>query len=646
MPLTAEQETELGALRAKAGGVTTELSAKQANELQFLRAKREGRVIVSEPITEEELRQRRQSEFLQQGLASGQIQPTDPTFFQRLKADLPQIGGGTVGAVAFERAARPLTEKIPHPLLQGGARLGAAALGAFFGGAGGKGIQQTFRMNQPGAKPMTFGEIFTEQAIAGIEEAGSELVGRGIAKGIGVGARAIGRRIIAPGAVKAAKLLRKSGLGITLAQATDNRLIDLMESIAEGSLLGGGRLQKLKTIQIPVAVTKAVGELSDDFAKSTGRLSGEEIGEVLLDTLNKKNTAFKRASRSIYKQVDKLVRRSGQTGDIVDVSSLKKFAQSRLKAKVRVLRSATGDTLLDSIINLPDRVTFKQASGLRSALLTQIRNMSATKDVALGITKQLAKMSDNAIDKAGRQLAPEALAMKRFADKFHRTGKGIFNSRIIKSLSRNLGDNPETAVSKIFKKGASKQIRLVKNTVDPKTWDALKHGYIETLINASKTPDGDFIAKSFLKQLDDPILNTAFTKSEVESIKTLGEAVSVLQRPAAVFGATGRLVIAISQAGILTGGALTQRPGEAALIAFSPAAFARFATNKRWSRWLIEGMKDPVKGAAGLARLVRIAADIDDLDIIKKKRERLTKRAIGLAPVPGFAPGELAGAGP
>ncbi|KKL15198.1 hypothetical protein LCGC14_2507980, partial [marine sediment metagenome] len=51
MPLTAEQETELGALRAKAGGATTGLSAKQANELQFLRAKREGRVIVSEPIT-------------------------------------------------------------------------------------------------------------------------------------------------------------------------------------------------------------------------------------------------------------------------------------------------------------------------------------------------------------------------------------------------------------------------------------------------------------------------------------------------------------------------------------------------------------------------------------------------------------------
>ncbi len=604
---------------------------KKANLPQgfVLDSSQEGQVLTSEfaPIPPEQLQQERQLEFLQRGLMEGQIQPTDPTFFQRLKADLPQLAGGTVGGIAGAKAGAMAGSRIPagHPLLKGVAITGGAALGAFLGGAGGKGIQQTFRMNQPGARPMTLRELYTEQLIAGLEEAGSELAGRGLAKGLGIVGRKvlapIGRKIVAPGAKEAAKLLRKSGLGITLAQATDNRLIDLMESIAEGSLLGGGKLQKLKTIQIPAAITRAVRDLSDDFAKSTGRLTGEEVGEVLLDTLNKKNTAFKRASRSIYSQVDKLVKRSGAVGEIVDVTPLKKFAQSRLQSKVRVLRSTTGDTLLDSIVNLPDRVTFKQASSLRSALLTQSRNMSVTKDVALGLTKQLSKMSDGAIDKAGRQLAPEALAMKRFADKFHRTGKEIFNSKIIKGLSRNLADNPEKAVPRIFQKGASKQIRLIRNTVDEPTWDALKHGYIETLISSSKNADGAFIAKSFLNKLDDPILKASFSPSEIASIKTLGKAVSVLQKPAAAFGATGRLVIAISQAGILTGGAFAQRPGKAALIAFSPAAFARIATNKKWSRLLIEGMRDPVKGATALVRLARIATDID-LDIISKRRKQ------------------------
>ena len=576
--------------------------------------------IISEPVAEDN----RQQEFLARGLGSGQIIPKDPIFFQRLKADLPQIAGGTVGGLAGAKIGALTGAKIPtgHPLLKGATIAGGAALGALLGGAGGKGFQQVFKMNQPGAKFQTLSELYTEQLIAGLEEAGSELAGRGLAKGIGAIARPIGRRIISPGAREAAKLLRKSGLGITLAQATDNRVIDLFESIAEGSILGGGRLQKLKTIRIPAAITKAVGGLSDDFAKATGRLSQEEVGELLLDTINKKNTAFKRASRAIYSQVDNLIKRTGATGDIVDVTSLKKFAQNRLQAKVKVLRSATGDTLLDSIVNLPDRITFKQASSLRSALLTQARNMTVTKDVALGITKQLAKISDGAIDKAGRQLAPEALAMKRFADKFHRQGKEVFNSKIIKNLGRTLADNPEKAVPRIFQKGASKQIKLIRNTVDEPTWNALKHGYIEGIINQSKNADGNFIAKTFLNKLDDPILKVSFSESERASIKSLGNAVSVLQKPTAQFGATGKLVIAISQAGILTGGAFTQRPGHAAAIAFSPIAFARITTNKKWSKLLIEGMKDPVKNSVALTRLLRIASDID-LDIIKKRQKQV-----------------------
>jgi hypothetical protein len=116
-------------------------------------------------------------------------------------------------------------------------------------------------------------------------------------------------------------------------------------------------------------------------------------------------------------------------------------------------------------------------------------------------------------------------------------------------------------------------------------------------------------------------LKASFSPSEIASIKNLGRAVSVLQKPAAVFGATGRLVIAISQAGILTGGAFTQRPGKAALIAFSPVAFARIATNKKWSRLLIEGMRDPVKSSGALIRLARLATDID-LDIIKRRQQQ------------------------
>ncbi len=582
--------------------------------------------ISSEPIPPEELERERIQQFREEGLRSGEIVADEPGFFESIKADLPQMGGGLTGALAFERAARPLTSKIQHPLLQGAARLAAGVGGAFIGGMAGIGAEQTFRMNRPGAKSMTLKELYTEQLIGGVEEAGSELAGRGLAKGIGVGARAIGRKIVAPGAKAAAQLLRKSGLGITLAQATDNRLFDLMESIAEGSLVGGGGLQKLKTLLIPKAIKKATGDLSDSFARAVGRsMSPEEVGDIVFDTLNKKNTAFRRASKAIYKQVDNLVKRSGQTGDIVDVAPLKKFAEGKLSSKVNVLRSTTGDTLLESIIAMPDRITFKQASGLRSALLTQARTMSVTKDVALGATKQLSKLADGAIEKSGKQLSGDAFDMWRFANKFHREGKEVFNSKLIKSLGKTLADNPEKAVQRVFQKGASKQIRLLKDTVDEPTWNTLKHGYIESVLGRAKDADGVLRGKSFLNALDDDILKAAFNPSEVTQIKELGKAVELLQRPAAAFGATGKLVVAIGQASalgdIVSGRGFLTRPGQATIL-FTPVGFARIATSKKWSKLLIEGMKDPIKSAGILARLARVGGQFELENQVQQRQRR------------------------
>ncbi len=591
---------------------------------EFFSSDIEPDIITSEFIPESEINQMKQEEFLRQGIQSGAIVQEQPGFLESLRADIPQIGGGLVGGAAFVRAGKPFTQNIQDPRLKTLANLGLLAAGTLGGGMAGKSIQQQFKLNQPGAKPMTLKELYTEQLIAGLEEAGSELAGRGLAKGLGKVikplASKIGRKFIAPGAKEAAKLLEKSGLGITLAQATDNRIIDLMESIAEGSLFSGGKLQKLKTILIPKAIKKAVASLSDDFVAAISKLSPEEAGDIVLDAINQKNTAFKRASRAIYKQVDKLVKKSGKTGDIVNITPLKKFAQQRLSSKVNILRSITGDTLLDGVLNLPDNVTFKQATSLRSALLTQARTMSATKDVALGATKQLAKLADGAIEKGGKQLSGDALDMWRFANKFHREGKQVFNSKLIKSLGKILADNPEKVIPKVFQKGASKQIKLLKNTVDEPTWDVLKHSYLESLLTGGESSTKEFIGTKFLNLLDDDILKATFEPEEIISIKALGNAAELLQRPASSFGSTGRLVVAIAQSSLLTGSAILNRPGFAASVVLTPSAFSRIATNPRWSRLLIQGMKDPVKFSGSLTRLARIAAGIDVEQAVKKRK--------------------------
>jgi hypothetical protein len=616
-----------------------EISVEQYNKLG-------GSKVLAEPVPVEEQFQYEMEDWARKKIEAGELELIKPTFAQRMWAEAPQMIGGTVGGMtggkivegalagAKTAAGQPFAKA--HPYLTGAAIVGGAGVGAALGGMGGKGYQQAYRMTRPGAKAQPLSEIYTEQLIAGLEEGASELAGRGIAAGVAKAGEKLVAPLIRPGAKEAAMLLQASGVPITIAQATDNRLIDIMEAVAEGSLFGGGKLQKLKLIEQPKAIAKAVASMSDDFAEVAGRqMTSEEVGEIVLDAINKENKAFNRASRSIYKQVDKLIQRSGMAGEVVDIIPLKKFAIQRAKSIANINRSAMGDTLLDNILKLPDRMTFKQASSLRTALMTQTRSMSATKDVALGLAKQLTKMTDDSMERSGKLLSNEAFDMWRFANKFHRQGKEIFNSKIVKSLSKRLADNPEKVVPMIFQKGASKQIRLLKNTVDEPTWNALKHGYIESLFAKAAPGGGEFSGKKFLTMLDDNILNATFDKTEINSIRELGHAIELLQKPTQEFAATGKLVVAIAQAGAITTSAYTKRPGQAAVILLTPYALGRIAMNKKWSRLLIEGTKAPVKRSVALTRIARISAGLDK-EYRKQQREKRQQEIADLTLAGGF----------
>lgn len=591
--------------------------------------------VTSEPVPQKEIVAGLQEDFLKSGLESGEIVPVEPTFIENLKRKWPQYVGGGVGSLAVHRAMKPQLQQIKHPALRLLAEAGTLFTGGFLGGMGGKGYQQLYQMNKPGAKPQTLSELYTDQLLAGLEEGASEVVGFGIAKGLGKSARflskspmgrAIKSRLIDPGAKKAAALLRKYNIGITLAQTTQNRIIDLMESISEGSIAGGGYLQRLKTVRIPQAILKEVDSISGRFTTALGKLSREEIGDIIFDALTKENTTFKHASKSLYKQVDKLIKRSGKVG-LVNIKALQKFSKSRLQSKVNILRSQTGDTLLESIMALPENITFKQATSLRSSLLTYARTMSSTKDVALGATKQLAKLADNAIEKTGKNLSGDALTMWRFANKFHREGKELFNEKLIKDLTRlSVNRQPEKIIPRIFQKGASKQIKLLKNTVDKDTWDVLKHGYVESILQKGKIETGEFVGKNFLNNLDDDVLKATLSTDEIKMLKDLGEAAELLQRPASAFGSTGRIVVAMSQAGVITGSAFKKKPGFAATILFTPYAMSRIVTNKKWNRMLLDGIQDPVKFSSSLARLARVATQFDMENLANRRKQEFQDR--------------------
>lgn len=585
--------------------------------------------ITSIPIGPEEQAEYERQEELREQIEAGNIEPVPPTFWEQFKEDIPQMAGGTVGGIAGAKAGA----KIPvgHPALKGLAVLGSAGLGAFVGGMGGKGAQQYYRMTRPGAKAMTLGEIYTEQAIAGIKEGAAELIGRTIA---GVGAKALApvKKRLIPGTKGLSKQLLKRGAHLTPAQATESRIIDTLEGIAESSFFGGGKLQRLKRITQPAAFAKYIDDIAKQMGKGTRtQLSPEDIGDLLFDAIEGKRTIFKATAKAAYSKVDKLTERAK-----VSLTPLKEFAKKKMTtaaARKGIGSTQAGDTLLKRVLQLDDVVSFRQAQALRSALIDERSAMSITRDKAIGLAKQLVGLTDNAMEQGTKELSPEALKAWRIANKFYRTGQQTFNSKIIKTLTKNLAENPEVAVRKIFRPGATKQIKVVKNLVDKETWTTLKSAYLEQILKESSDIDKVVLGKSFLNKLNkvgDDTLKEIYNGQELASIKSIGRLGQLIQAPT---GGSGAMLIQLQQAGAvvqlagLVGLASTPFKKTSGFILISPPVLSRMLANPTWSKWLSTGFKMPrgSRAASSLAvRLIKTVSKIQN-QINKEKKEKISK---------------------
>ena len=576
--------------------------------------------IVSEPVDPQEQAEFERQEQLQARIAAGEIEPVPPTYWEKVKGELPQMAGGTAGGIAgakigFKAGTRMFAPGALPPLspwAKGASIAAGAVIGAGLGAMGGKGYQQLYRIGK--GEPMTIGDIYTEQAIAGIEEAASELAGRGIAK---VGGKLLApvRKRLLPGASGLSKQLLKRGAHLTPAQMTESRIIDTVEGMAEKSFFGGGELQRLKTLTQPKAFTKYVDDIVEQISRGAKtNLSPEDIGDLLLDTIEGKKVAFKATAKAAYARVDKLSK-----GVKVSLVPLKDFAKKAMRtATIRkgIGSTQAGDTLLKKVLELDNFVSFKQAQSLRSALLDERSAMAITRDKAIGLAKQFTRLTDEAMESGGKSLLPiqvgktnEAVNAWRIANKFYREGQEKFNKKIIKSLTKTLAENPEVAVKKIFRPQASRQIKVIKDLVDKGTWQQLKTANLEHIIRESADADGVVLGKTFLSKLNklgDDTVKMIYNPQELASIRSIGKMGEILQKPT---GGSGGMVIQLMQAGaamnLLTGG-VPQLTRESAAVLIAPPVLSRMIANPTFSKWLGSGFRMPRSSPAAAALVTRI----------------------------------------
>ena len=505
-------------------------------------------------------------------------------------------------------------------VLLGGAAGGIGAIpggiaGGVLGAMGGQNIAEITRpylTGQPSASPLESAARIGE---AGLYGAMGELGGQALGAGV--------KAIAAPLATKLSPLVRPAreavpGLALTPAQMTQSRGIDILENVAEASLLGGGRLQTFKGRQQDLIKTTA-----DALAESFGsRATPVEVGQVFQRSVKKSREAFHAAAKSLYGDVDRLIPSvstpSGLPSNVVDLRSLKADASTILTKRGEIpksMSSETGMQMLTDLSNMPDQTTFANAQLMRSQLLKSARARDLA-DIETGLSKKFAGVLDEAMEGAARSLSGDAAEAYRAANAFYRSGVEQFQNKFIQSLVKK---NPEKVAESIFQRGGVTLVRQARAAVDEAAWAEVQGAFLRRTIQNSTDDVTGFLSGRKLQNalfaktgVSTEVLDAAYGNETRRKLQGLVDALRLTQdRPSE---GTGRIFIQLKQAGAATdvaGAAITFGvgfPKTAAMIMLGPAALSRVFTNPTAIQWLTTGLTLGPGTEAGARALSQLSA--------------------------------------
>lgn len=393
----------------------------------------------------------------------------ETSFLDTLKADAPAMVGATALGVAGSSVGVGL--------------LPVAGL-ATLGGAAGESYKQIGQhLSGSLDAPKTAMESAKRIGKAGLEQGAWELVGGLIWKGAS--------KIFAPfrddlmvGVKEANSLFQDKVKPLFLpSEATESRIMDLVQNVAESSIIGGNYIAKYK-----LSREKFFEEYADNLIAGFGeKVDPSDLGELFVSAIEKKKELHNAASKVLYNNVSEMVGSkvvkvpktelvpstvlgpSGKpimksvtslvdnTVDMVSISTkpLKEFAK---KAGViseelgGIEAKNAGDDLVQAIMELPETVGFDTARELRSRLISRVDEFSVLnkKAPAIGKAKRLIQMVDEGISNGLKE--------------FDKANSGIATA-LFKSTKETIYHGRKTALSPLSK---SREGVGVHFTEDPK----------------------------------------------------------------------------------------------------------------------------------------------------------------------------------
>lgn len=513
----------------------------------------------------------------------------------------------------------------------GGGTPASVGLGVV-GAAGGEAVQQLYEHatgspNAPSTTGQVVKQIGTEAALSGFADIGGRLVFAG-------GARLLepyARTITQEGQVALDFLKPKMPTQQLMpAQATEARSLDILQNIAEKSLVGGNAIKEFKLKQ-----TEVLKVMADEFVDSFGkRVTADQVGDAIVASTKSNLKLAKAPAEALYNTINEAVKptvtkvmkyerlANGPVvqmvprevevlsgGAKIDMTPAKEFVRPMVEQSknLRGIESTSaGDDLVKAVQSLPGTLTYADAQALRSRLIAKVDEMSVVNKnaPAIGKTKRLIQILDEQIDQGLEKFDPAIRDTWRAANTIYKEGNETYNNQIIRRLVKlaadQFGDKPEGVVRTLFRPGNETAIARIKEAVDADTWkqfqsfavrDMMVRGSNDGVLNGVKLEN----AMLGHGGIGEQSLATVFDAAQLKTLRDFATTLKVVQ--AKQGEGIGGMAVQLTQAGAimnLVSNIVEGVEKETATIILGPAVIAKLMTNPTTAKWLIQGIQTPL----------------------------------------------------
>jgi hypothetical protein len=492
----------------------------------------------------------------------------------------------------------------------------------------------------------TFGEETAYEAVAlGLAPIGRKLL-KPVKRSDVAGIQKLERKLIERGK----KLGIETPTTFLPAEFSDIQLIDTIQGIGEGSLIGSDILFRYKKGQLKAAAS-LVKEVPELISKGALTRSSDDVAALLIDAVENNNRLHKTLANRFYTEVA-----NEMASEPVDITKLHATATKmldRFKKAKNIGVSPASRKLVRQIASFkPDEATglvlseYGAAQDMISGMKDIIRQGSSklTPDPkAVGTAKHLVGIADDAMNEATKRVSPRVHKMKRQADTFFRWGKETLNNKTLRSLTNQLSDpslsKPDVA-NVIFK--SRNNIMRVKNAVGKKAFQKAKGSWLRNIVQDSMVPDpkdikgiGEPVGMKVLKKFNgvgQDTLDAAFTKAEQEVIRENARIMALMQAKTGGHAGALRFVQGAALAGVATGPLLGEQVGKkttraSSAILVGPAVLGRLMATPGFGKWLKEGFEAPKGSQQSIALTARLIRNIFQArKEINEEREELRRQ--------------------